>query len=505
MRISLLRQLRRVRFLLVALVMVACLGALSLGAGGAAAAKITICHKPGTSSQGTLQVNEAELADHLAHGDTLGPCQPSQPTIAYTCSSSTLTYVRLYVRAGAKGAAKGTVEQPFGSVEAALLYAQSKLLPAVELQVADGVYPSAAIAITRHTRIVGGGRDQSPSARLAVSITNQGPFELGIQGLSFTASGLGPALTVSNAGASTALCDVGFDSAVGHAVSQSGGALKAADLVVSQTKRDPAADATPVTGDHITGSAMILAGGVDASLDDVQLDRSEGSGLHINGAGTVARLDWLGSSTSSITGGTGCLGAVVVAAGGKLQSRGTTLDGNRARGITVTGPSSLADFRRPTVTNTRFRGGSAEAMEAACGNSAVVGVLVLDGATLSMSGTIRNRFLISDSDVAGFLIAGPAVPVLHLFQGTVRNNLIGASVQFDCGSTDAIGRELVKLQFVDNGVDFDAPFICPPPPIPEWECDNGVDDDGDGLVDADDPDCASAPADLYVPHSRPAP
>lgn len=36
--------------------------------------KVTICHKPGTPAEKTLEVPEAALKGHLKHGDTLGPC-----------------------------------------------------------------------------------------------------------------------------------------------------------------------------------------------------------------------------------------------------------------------------------------------------------------------------------------------------------------------------------------------------------------------------------------------
>jgi hypothetical protein len=35
---------------------------------------VTICHKPGTPAEHTLTIPEADLADHLGHGDTLGAC-----------------------------------------------------------------------------------------------------------------------------------------------------------------------------------------------------------------------------------------------------------------------------------------------------------------------------------------------------------------------------------------------------------------------------------------------
>jgi hypothetical protein len=36
--------------------------------------KVTICHKPGTKAQKTLQVPPDAVPGHLGHGDTLGPC-----------------------------------------------------------------------------------------------------------------------------------------------------------------------------------------------------------------------------------------------------------------------------------------------------------------------------------------------------------------------------------------------------------------------------------------------
>ena len=38
------------------------------------AGKVTICHKPGTPAEKTMQVPASAVAGHLAHGDVLGPC-----------------------------------------------------------------------------------------------------------------------------------------------------------------------------------------------------------------------------------------------------------------------------------------------------------------------------------------------------------------------------------------------------------------------------------------------
>jgi hypothetical protein len=40
-----------------------------------ATAKVEICHQPGTPAQQTLAVSESDVADHLAHGDSLGACE----------------------------------------------------------------------------------------------------------------------------------------------------------------------------------------------------------------------------------------------------------------------------------------------------------------------------------------------------------------------------------------------------------------------------------------------
>jgi len=43
-----------------------------LGAGGEP--KTTICHKPGTPAEKTMEVPDSAVADHLDHGDLLGDC-----------------------------------------------------------------------------------------------------------------------------------------------------------------------------------------------------------------------------------------------------------------------------------------------------------------------------------------------------------------------------------------------------------------------------------------------
>ncbi len=40
---------------------------------------VTICHKPGTPAQKTMEVPDSAVAGHIGHGDALGPCAPPCP------------------------------------------------------------------------------------------------------------------------------------------------------------------------------------------------------------------------------------------------------------------------------------------------------------------------------------------------------------------------------------------------------------------------------------------
>lgn len=47
--------------------------------------KVTVCHKPGTPAEGTLQISLSALQAHLAHGDTEGTCATTASTTSTTC------------------------------------------------------------------------------------------------------------------------------------------------------------------------------------------------------------------------------------------------------------------------------------------------------------------------------------------------------------------------------------------------------------------------------------
>jgi hypothetical protein len=56
----------------------------------AAQDKVTICHKPGTPAEKTMDLPPQAVAGHIGHGDTMGPCEA--PTT--TSSSTTTTTMR---------------------------------------------------------------------------------------------------------------------------------------------------------------------------------------------------------------------------------------------------------------------------------------------------------------------------------------------------------------------------------------------------------------------------
>lgn len=55
----------------------------------AAQDKVTICHKPGTPAEKTMDVPQQAVAAHIGHGDTMGPCEPTTTTSSTTTSSTT--------------------------------------------------------------------------------------------------------------------------------------------------------------------------------------------------------------------------------------------------------------------------------------------------------------------------------------------------------------------------------------------------------------------------------
>ena len=457
-----------------------------------ASGKVTICHKPGMPYQKTIEIDEADLEDHLAHGDLIGQCTPPQETVAYVCSTSNVEYQTLYVSSNAWGARKGTKEWPFGSVSSALKFAEKMDFPGVELQIEPGVYGDDMAVLSRPTRLVGPGQSENPSAELSLSIINEGAYELGIQGIVFRATDSGPAIMVTHSAADTALCDIRFENVVGHALSQNGGNVYIEGGIFNSTARDPGVNGD----DHLTGTAIVLTGDVTGSIKDIHVDESSGSGLHVSGTSTKVDIDWSGSSQSVLENGAGCLGALVVKDGAELNASYLTLDGNRVRGVFVEGNGSTANLPFLSVTSTRHLEGGPDVTSETCGfNDAIFGVFASSGATLNITGTSSNPFIISDSDFVGLALIDINVHESSLSNGIISNNPIGLFIEPGSTPCQTFWEEfsIDRVLFQNNDVKFDAPCLPPPPPLPELICNDGIDNDGDGLVDHDDPDCEGAP------------
>lgn len=41
--------------------------------------KVTVCHKPGTPAEKTMEIPQSAVSGHLGHGDSQGPCGPPPP------------------------------------------------------------------------------------------------------------------------------------------------------------------------------------------------------------------------------------------------------------------------------------------------------------------------------------------------------------------------------------------------------------------------------------------
>ena len=428
--------------------------------------KVTVCHNPGLHSQKTINIDKADLTDHLGHGDLEGQCTPLQETIAYVCSPSDVEYETLYVSSEAGPAQNGTTEKPFGSVSAALQFAEKKDFPGVELQIRPGVYGHEAVVLSRPTRIVGPGQNENPSAELSLSIINDGANELGVQGVVFRVSNYGPAITVTDPSADTVLCGVRFDKVVGHALLQTGGTIYIEDGIFNSTARDPEAS----SDDHLTGTALVLAGGVTGSINDIHVDESSGSGLYVSGTGTKVDVDWNGSSQSIFENGTGCFGAVVVKGGAELNASHLMLDSNGVSDIVVEGNGTTVNLLFLTAVSTQYLEGGSDGTLETCGTNTIISVIARSGATLNITGTPDNPFLISDSALVGLGITDDNNPPwVSLSNGIVSNNVFG--VYSDLSSCEVFDERFShpNVLFINNEFNLQMAVICiPEPDIPPF-------------------------------------
>ena len=64
--------------------------------------KVTVCHKPGTPAEGTLEISVSAVQAHLDHGDAEGACEPTAPETVTTCQEPGAS--------GAETSQEGTVD-----------------------------------------------------------------------------------------------------------------------------------------------------------------------------------------------------------------------------------------------------------------------------------------------------------------------------------------------------------------------------------------------------------
>src|SRR5262249_34871179 len=74
----------------------AALGAIGVGRSARAASdsKVTICHKPGTAAEQTMEVPASALGGHLGHGDFVGVCCKDKTCVASDQSHTAGTCAR---------------------------------------------------------------------------------------------------------------------------------------------------------------------------------------------------------------------------------------------------------------------------------------------------------------------------------------------------------------------------------------------------------------------------
>jgi hypothetical protein len=98
-------------------------GALKLIAGTAIASVIpsralarqqkeTICHKPGTPAEKTMEVPHSAVEGHLGHGDRLGPCETTTPTTTAAPTTSTTSTTETPTTSTTETPTTSTTETP---------------------------------------------------------------------------------------------------------------------------------------------------------------------------------------------------------------------------------------------------------------------------------------------------------------------------------------------------------------------------------------------------------
>lgn len=491
----------------------------------AAAQSAVVCHIPPEEPANfrTLIVGEPSVESHLLHGDSLGTC---------ACPTTACEFANLYVQAGAKGKTEGTLANPFGSIEEALKAAEKDELRCVDLRLSAGLYAGERINQRRNLKIIGA----EPGVTLATQIVNTGPFLLHIENIKFVDAphGAPAAINIDNECASTSLHNVEVEGIRGQGIAQSGGAILIEDLTISGIERDESSQ---------SGSGMSLQDGVLACVSDLNVQDNDLAGIRFTGQGTKGLVQKAMVERNGGDASDGQRGGIYVVDGAIVLGQDVLVSDNVLHGLFV-GDASQANFRDVSIVRTERTQDSANTIVGVqvegkgllnltayslC-ESRLAGALVDDDPNSSPD----ENFLFSQGLVAhnriGLSFQDPDAQLEECLQAvTYVDNTVDLDSEFmpppgglneqncndgedndldlltdcedpdcgncaACGGTEECGIETCSAKLPFNATWCDTtisePSTTPSCPSPIFErCSNNKDDNNNGLIDCNDPDC----------------
>jgi hypothetical protein len=396
--------------------------------------------------------------------DPLQSCSAGNGSCPDTVSSCAFTGW-IVDAASTASAPDGTAMAPFPSLTGALIEAAKAKICGVTLFVRPGRYVEA-VAVTRHTRIVGLTVAGAPSARVAIEgpVSNHGPNVLDLRNvqLSWLRDAPADGVFVDHPCAVTRLTDVDVVGYVGFGIRQRGGSLWLARVGVTDTR------ALPDSLAHGTG--VLLTCGVRGRFVDVQFDFNQTAGLLMAGAGTEVDAIGLVVRRTSVHPSLidpdlgGPWGAVHVRNEARLVATGFLVADNWMLGIGVyTFAEAVLDHGVITDTAdiSRFVAGW-------LGPGGGVGALASAGGHLRMSNFIATR-----SDLCGVNViedgemdlSGGATLVADgdlSHESEISHAAIGACVMVEGYDVSRITDGVV---FRDNGINLQSVSLPLPAPI----------------------------------------
>lgn len=370
----------------------------------------------------------------------------------------------------------GAGARPFPTIAEALEEAASQGLAKVAVFVAPGICQEGRLEITRDTEIRGLGQSAFDLAIIG-SIVNEGPHELILEKASVVGN-TGPAgVFVDNPCASTVLRNVSIREQQPYGIFQRSGELMGDGIDVFRTLDTSAFDYSLVFPDPagfpalLSGTGILLAGGVRARLESVNLEANQGGALSVQGPETqvcvtdltvrdteVNRFfeDEVSFACPPVIG----FAAVEAANGARLRVTGFKIERSQYAGIFVHGDEAHAQFEQQGIVP-----GIVSETAGGPGDFEILGInaVAADTGRLSM----RN-FLLEKARAAAIQIlddneaCSTSDAFACLINGEISNNPIGANVQapldLNCLQNN--------VSYRDNDLDLDAPELPIPEPIP---------------------------------------